>query len=139
MAESVSFNQTSRDVLEGWVIQSTEERKWDAVLERDSSQDGRFVYAVASTGVYCRPSCPSRRPSRHGVTFFPTPEAAEAAGYRACLRCEPQHEVPEARRQIEQAREYLDQHCDETVTLERLGRAAHMIPYHLQRSFKRVF
>jgi AraC family transcriptional regulator of adaptative response/methylated-DNA-[protein]-cysteine methyltransferase len=73
------------------------------------------------------------------VTFFSTPQAAEAAGYRACLRCEPQHELPAGRRQIQQAREYLDQHWDETVTLDRLGQVAQMSPYHLQRSFKRAF
>src|SRR5438034_330830 len=62
-------------------------RYWKAVEERDRSFDGRFVYAVQSTGVYCRPSCPSRRPRRDGVLFFPEPHAAESKGFRACLRC----------------------------------------------------
>ena len=65
------------------------QRLWDAVLARDARSDGRFVYAVRSTGVYCRPSCPSRRPNRDSVRFFPGPDAAEVAGFRECRRCHP--------------------------------------------------
>ena len=64
-------------------------QRWQAVLARDRRFDGAFVYAVRSTGVYCRPSCASRRPRRTQVTFFPIPEAAEREGYRACKRCHP--------------------------------------------------
>src|SRR3954471_11655629 len=63
--------------------------RWQAVLARDRRCDGAFVYAVRSTGVYCRPSCASRRPRRTQVTFFPIPEAAEREGFRACRRCRP--------------------------------------------------
>jgi AraC family transcriptional regulator of adaptative response/methylated-DNA-[protein]-cysteine methyltransferase len=63
--------------------------RWQAVLARDRRFDGAFVYAVRSTGIYCRPSCASRRPRRTQVTFFPIPEAAERAGFRACRRCHP--------------------------------------------------
>src|SRR5580693_9711049 len=63
--------------------------RWQAVLARDSSMDSAFVYAVRSTGIYCRPSCPSRRPRREQVAFFPQPDLAEKAGFRACLRCKP--------------------------------------------------
>src|SRR5579872_7271267 len=65
------------------------DRRWDAVVARDARRDGEFIFAVASTGVYCRPSCPARRPRRENVTFFSHPEHAEKAGYRACLRCKP--------------------------------------------------
>ena len=65
-------------------------RAWQQVLARDTSADGQFFYGVKSTGVYCKPSCPSRRPERKNVSFYPTQAAAEAAGFRACLRCEPQ-------------------------------------------------
>jgi AraC family transcriptional regulator of adaptative response/methylated-DNA-[protein]-cysteine methyltransferase len=116
----------------------SDQQKWEAVLDRDSTQDGRFVYGVASTRVYCRPSCPSRRPLRARVSFFDSPDAAEAAGYRACRRCEPRSAQPAAVRQVQFARQYLDQHPDESVTLKRLGRVAKMSPYHLQRTFKRV-
>jgi AraC family transcriptional regulator of adaptative response/methylated-DNA-[protein]-cysteine methyltransferase len=66
-----------------------EERYWQAVVERDRAWDGRFVYAVASTRIFCRPSCPARRPRREGVAFFDTPATAERAGFRACRRCRP--------------------------------------------------
>jgi AraC family transcriptional regulator, regulatory protein of adaptative response / methylated-DNA-[protein]-cysteine methyltransferase len=115
-----------------------DETRWEAVLGRDSGRDSEFVYAVTSTGIYCRPSCPSRRPLRRRVRFFDTPDAAEAAGFRACRRCEPRHSAPAAARQIQCAREYIDEHPDETVTLERLGQLTGMSPYHLQRTFKRV-
>ncbi|HEU5303126.1 MAG TPA: Ada metal-binding domain-containing protein, partial [Gemmatimonadales bacterium] len=116
---------------------SGDESRWQAVLERDTSQDGSFVYGVSTTRIYCRPSCPSRRPLRARVTFYPTPDAAEAAGYRACLRCRPRGE-PRAERQVAQALEYLDRHFNETVTLERLGRIVGLSPFHLQRTFKRI-
>src|SRR5580700_3254689 len=62
---------------------------WQAVQTRDRGADGAFVYAVRSTGIYCRPSCPSRKPRREQVVFFPLPEAAEQKGFRACQRCRP--------------------------------------------------
>ena len=62
---------------------------WNAVRERDSTKDGTFVYGVLTTGVYCRPSCASRRALRKNVRFFATPADAERAGLRACLRCKP--------------------------------------------------
>src|SRR5437667_136893 len=71
------------------IMTSRDINQWQAVLARDANHDGKFVFAVSSTGVYCRPSCPSRRPRRDNVTFFRTPEEAEKNGYRACLRCRP--------------------------------------------------
>lgn len=70
-------------------LPASNRRLWKAVAERDGALDGAFVYAVHSTGVYCLPSCPARRPSRDQVTFFDSPEAAERGGYRACRRCRP--------------------------------------------------
>src|SRR5262245_66537120 len=61
---------------------------WNAVLARDASRDGSFVFAVRSTGIYCRPSCPARRPNREQVSFYSLPEAAEQAGFGACKRCQ---------------------------------------------------
>ncbi len=63
---------------------------WKAFEARDAAVDGRFVVAVRTTGVYCRPSCPSRRPKRENVIFYPDPEAAEKGGFRPCLRCKPE-------------------------------------------------
>lgn len=71
---------------------ATEDGRWAAVAGRDAAADGRFVYGVRTTGVYCRPSCPSRRPLRANATFHPTPAAAEAAGFRPCRRCHPERE-----------------------------------------------
>lgn len=116
----------------------TDRSRWDAVLARDPDADGTFVYAVASTGIYCRPSCPSRRPRRNQVRFFLTPAAAEGAGFRACRRCAPRDGETDARRRVRAAREYLDAHLDQPVTLERLGAEVGMSPYHLQRTFTRL-
>src|SRR5690348_14260390 len=71
------------------VAAGSDAARWQAVLQRDSSADGTFVFGVLSTGVYCRPSCPARRPLRKNVRFFTSPREAEGAGLRACLRCKP--------------------------------------------------
>ena len=68
---------------------------WEAVCRRDKKYEGAFVYAVRSTGIYCRPSCPSRRPRREHVQFFGSPAGAEQAGYRACRRCQPDKPTPD--------------------------------------------
>ena len=120
------------------VISPDDESRWTAVLERDPGADGRFVYAVASTRIYCRPTCPSKRPNRRQVRFFRSPTEAESEGYRACRRCLPREEERAAVRRVREARSYLDHHLDETVTLVRLGRAVGMSPYHLQRTFKQL-
>jgi AraC family transcriptional regulator, regulatory protein of adaptative response / methylated-DNA-[protein]-cysteine methyltransferase len=115
------------------------DNRWQAVLARDANQDGSFVFAVSSTGVYCRPSCPSRRPRREHVTFFAEPLQAERAGYRACLRCRPRAMGANQRMELVQAVcRYIEQHLDEPVTLSRLGEEFHQSPFHLQRIFKSV-
>jgi AraC family transcriptional regulator of adaptative response/methylated-DNA-[protein]-cysteine methyltransferase len=111
---------------------------WQAVLARDASQDGNFVFAVSSTGVYCRPSCPSRRPRRENVTFFQKPDHAEKAGYRACLRCRPKAAGSGTTGAVKAMCRYIEQHLDEPLTLARLGSEFHQSPFHLQRTFKRV-
>jgi AraC family transcriptional regulator of adaptative response/methylated-DNA-[protein]-cysteine methyltransferase len=112
---------------------------WQAVVARDSSQDGSFVFAVSSTGVYCRPSCPARRPRRENVTFFRKPDQAEKAGYRACLRCRPKATGGNGTAEMVKAMcRYIEQHLDEPLTLTRLGSEFHQSPFHLQRTFKSV-
>jgi AraC family transcriptional regulator of adaptative response/methylated-DNA-[protein]-cysteine methyltransferase len=116
-------------------------RAWQQVLARDASADGQFVYAVKSTGIYCRPSCPSRRPERKNVSFFPNPALAEAAGFRACLRCEPLRVVPKADPQagaVKKAAEYLASHAGQRTSLEEVAEAAGLGRFALQRGFKRV-
>jgi len=117
--------------------QLSDDQRWNAVIARDGEHDGEFVFAVATTGVYCRPSCPARRPRRENVTFFPRPDRAEKAGFRACLRCRPRSSSGNP--QSDFAKEicrYIEQHLDEPITLERLGKEFRQSPFHLQRSFK---
>ena len=114
--------------------------RWKALAERDSAADGSFVYGVTSTGVYCRPSCPSRRPRADRVKFFDTGGDARQQGFRPCKRCKPDQVdlgVPgmEAVRRVSA---YLSAHADESVTLAALGRVAAMSPHHLQRRFKAI-
>jgi len=113
------------------------DRCWDAVVARDRGHDGKFVFAVSTTGVYCRPSCAARRPRRDNVTFFSRPDQAEKAGFRACLRCRPQlfSGDPQADT-IKAICRYIEQHLDELITLDRLGAAFRQSPFHLQRRFK---
>lgn len=116
-------------------------RQWQQVLERDASADGQFFYAVKSTKIYCRPSCPSRRPTRKQVTFFPTPAAAEAAGYRPCLRCQPERTTPKADPQagaIAAVTEYLKEHAEERTKLADVAKATGVGRLTILRGFKRV-
>ena len=114
-----------------------DDESWEAVMARDPNFDGKFVFAVATTGIYCRPSCAARRPRRENVTFFSRPEQAEKAGFRACLRCRPRSFSgnPQSDVAKEMCR-YIEQHLDEPITLERLGKAFRLSPFHLQRRFK---
>ena len=117
-----------------------DDRRWRSVLARDRRSDGAFVYAVRSTGIYCRPSCPSRRPDRGQVAFYPVPEAAERAGYRACKRCRPE-EAPAAARRLDVVRRVcaaIHARDDGIPTLSELGQEVMMSPHHLQRTFKDV-
>ena len=114
------------------------ENRWAAVLARDTRADGSFVYAVSSTGIYCKPSCASRRPHRDRVVFFESPADAVRAGYRACRRCGP--DVSAADPWIEKIRRacvYLA-NVDGHVSLARLAARVGGSPYHLQRSFTRI-
>jgi AraC family transcriptional regulator of adaptative response/methylated-DNA-[protein]-cysteine methyltransferase len=112
-------------------------QKWSLVLAREAKADGRFVYAVKSTGVFCRPSCPSRRPRRENVEFFDSPAQAQQAGYRACRRCSPLQRNPQTQK-IEAACRYIDQNLDVTLTLTAISSHVAISPFHFQRLFKRV-
>lgn len=111
-------------------------RAWQMVSERSASADAMFVYAVRTTGIYCRPSCPSRRPLRASVEFYATSELAERAGYRACKRCTPAQDHPRLR-MLTAACDYIDRHRDQTVKLEELGEAVGLSPFHAQKMFRR--
>src|SRR5690349_11943629 len=120
------------------IVRSDSDSRWQAVLGRDKSQDGIFYYAVHSTGVYCRPSCPSRRPKQDGVRFFDRPEQAEQAGFRPCLRCRPRSAAGGTAEQqmVTEACRFIEQHLDEPITLARLGEEFGKSPFHFQKTFK---
>ena len=118
---------------------SLDDARWAVVVARDAAFDGQFVTAVETTGIYCRPSCPAKRPNRANVRFYDTSEAAERAGFRPCKRCKPgepslselhTQKVREACRLIETA--------DETSKLDHLAEAVGLSPYHFHRIFKAV-
>lgn len=110
---------------------------WKAVQRRDSNSDGMFVYAVESTGIYCRPSCPSRKPERQHVQFFPAPNEAERAGFRACKRCQPDR-LQDHIKLVQDVCHYIDERAEDIPTLAELGEEFGLSPYHLQRMFKRA-
>ena len=112
---------------------------WPAVLDRDSNFDGKVFYGVHSTGIYCRPTCPSRKPSRSQVSYFQTPKEAEIQGFRPCKRCQPQNAsaIAPARDKVLAACRYIDR-SEHIPTLEELGAQIGMSPTHLQRVFKQI-
>ena len=115
----------------------TDSDRWDAVTRRDAQADGAFFYAVATTGVFCRPSCASRLPRRENVAFYDTAEAACAAGFRPCKRCRPDG-LPRDMAIVERACAALDADPQARLTLAQLSEAVHVSPFHLQRLFKRI-
>lgn len=114
-----------------------DEAYWQAVVDRDRHYDGRFVTAVRSTHIYCRPSCPARTPHRENVVFYLRPDEAEAAGFRPCKRCSPNTQAYEAEI-AERVCRYIDTHLDERLKLDELGTVVALSPQHLQRLFKRA-
>jgi AraC family transcriptional regulator, regulatory protein of adaptative response / methylated-DNA-[protein]-cysteine methyltransferase len=116
--------------------------QWQQVLNRDTSADGKFFYAVKSTRVVCKPSCPSRKPRREQVEFFPTLGAARAAGFRPCKRCEPHRTAPRTdphARVVALAAKYLREHADESMKLADVAKAVGANRLTLLRGFRRVF
>jgi AraC family transcriptional regulator, regulatory protein of adaptative response / methylated-DNA-[protein]-cysteine methyltransferase len=116
---------------------STDDSRWEAVVQRDAHADGVFFFAVRTTGVFCRPSCASRAPRRENVEFFTTTDAAETAGYRACKRCQPTR-LPRELAIVERACKVLDAHPQQRMTLAQLSDEVHISPFHLQRLFSRI-
>jgi AraC family transcriptional regulator of adaptative response/methylated-DNA-[protein]-cysteine methyltransferase len=118
----------------------TDAARWASVQARDKEADGRFFYAVRTTGVFCRPSCAARPAKRENVSFHATAAEAEAAGYRPCRRC---HPCAAARRDpqtslMQDMAAYISAHAGEALPLARLAEQAGMSPFHFQRTFKSV-
>src|SRR6266851_9255197 len=116
-----------------------DEARWQVVLAREVCGNERFVYAVRSTGVYCRPGCPARRPRRDNVLFFPVPDAAERAGFRPCRRCRPEQPRGTSPQVdlVRSACRTIEQNSDSPLPLDALSAKLHVSPYHLERTFKR--
>jgi AraC family transcriptional regulator of adaptative response/methylated-DNA-[protein]-cysteine methyltransferase len=108
---------------------------WAAFMRRDRSWDGRVIGAVHTTGIYCKPSCPARRPKREHVTFYSSAEEARAAGFRACLRCKPD-EVGRDREAIAAAVRLIER-AEEAPSLAEIAEVVGYAPHHFQRIFKR--
>lgn len=115
----------------------TEQQRWTAVVARDPRADGVFFFSVKTTGVYCRPTCPSRRALRRNVAFHDTSAAAEAAGFRSCKRCKPRDQGLAARHValVETACRLIE-NAETTPTLYELAKEIGMSTYHLHRIFK---
>lgn len=113
---------------------------WQAVLERDARFNGIFVYGVRSTGIYCKPSCPSRRPRREQVAFFTTAQDAENENFRACLRCRPREKTmcdPRIKTILRVCR-IIEAHSEGMPSLVELSEELNISPHHLQRTFKSI-
>jgi AraC family transcriptional regulator of adaptative response/methylated-DNA-[protein]-cysteine methyltransferase len=125
------------EVAAAEVTAAIDATRWQAVVERDRSLDGAFVFGVSSTGVFCRPSCPAKHARRSNVSFFDNARQAEQAGYRACLRCRPK--AVDGNPQSALIREicrYIEQHIEDRITLGQLAKEFRRSPFHLQRTFK---
>ncbi|MFI5102994.1 MAG: bifunctional DNA-binding transcriptional regulator/O6-methylguanine-DNA methyltransferase Ada [Terriglobales bacterium] len=113
------------------------DRRWQAVVDRNGSLDGTFVFGVSSTGIFCRPSCPAKRPRRENVSFFDHALEAEQAGYRACLRCRPKAVDGNPQSALVRAMcRYIEQHIEDRLTLSLLAKEFRRSSFHLQRTFK---
>jgi AraC family transcriptional regulator of adaptative response/methylated-DNA-[protein]-cysteine methyltransferase len=117
-----------------------EEVYWNAVETRNAALDGTLVYAVVTTGVFCKPSCRSRMPLRKNVRFFQTAQAAQLAGFRACLRCQPTASMQAGATvlAVHAACRWMEQHADSHTSYISLARHAGMGATHFHRAFKRI-
>jgi AraC family transcriptional regulator, regulatory protein of adaptative response / methylated-DNA-[protein]-cysteine methyltransferase len=117
----------------------SDDERWTAVHSREDRFDGAFVFAVRSTGIYCRPSCPARRPGKQQVLFFPGPTEAEQSGFRPCHRCHPREAGPSPKAKlVDQACRYIEVNLQGKLSLSILSRHVGLSPYHFQRTFKNV-
>lgn len=118
---------------------TTDNGRWQAVETRDGGADEKFVFAVKTTGIFCRPSCTAKHPLRKNVLFFTDPDAAKEAGFRPCKRCQPDKLAPERQRagRIVQACRIIEA-SPEPLTLAALAARVAMSPYHFHRLFKSV-
>lgn len=115
-----------------------ESKMAQAVKDRDTSYDGKFVYGVVTTGIFCQPSCPSRQAKAENIRYFSSKELALLAGFRACKRCLANEDMTELNQLVEVAR-YIQNHLEESLSLEQLALVAGLSASWLQRRFKLAF
>jgi AraC family transcriptional regulator of adaptative response/methylated-DNA-[protein]-cysteine methyltransferase len=111
-------------------------KRWDAVMQRDAAQDGKFWYGVITTGVYCRPSCASRRPRRENVRFFASMDAARHSGLRACKRCKPEQEAAPTLSTLLELCRYIEAHAEQAHSLGALAERSSLSQFQVHRLFK---
>lgn len=116
---------------------NTDDERWNAILKHDSQTDGAFWYGVKTTGIYCRPTCPSRRPKRENAVYFATPAEAEQAGFRPCKRCAPD-QISHVARAVLEVRGRIEA-GEVGTTLTDFAASVGVSPFHLQRAFKAQF
>jgi AraC family transcriptional regulator of adaptative response/methylated-DNA-[protein]-cysteine methyltransferase len=143
LSDEAAMKNTLQTLRTDAPVESRQQGRWEAVLARDGSQDGKFVFAVSSTGIFCRPSCPAKRPIRENVSFFDNAVLAEKAGYRACLRCRPKalDGSPQSVL-VRSVCRYIERHVvdqsEDRLTLSLLAKEFRLSSFHLQRTFKAV-
>jgi AraC family transcriptional regulator of adaptative response/methylated-DNA-[protein]-cysteine methyltransferase len=135
MASLAPTIETPRSGAMATVTRLDPDTAWAAFMRRDRRWDGQIIGAVHTTGIYCKPSCPARRPKRENVTFYASTQEAQAAGFRPCMRCTPD-EVGRDREAIAQATRLIER-AEEAPTLAELASAVGYAPHHFQRLFKR--
>ena len=140
LSQEEAMKRTSQRAPEQMTQQMPEAinaRRWQAVVDRDRALDGAFVFGVSSTGIFCRPSCPAKRPRRENVSFFDNALEAEQSGYRACLRCRPKAVDGNPQSALVRAMcRYIEQHIEDRITLSLLAKEFRRSSFHLQRTFK---
>jgi len=116
----------------------TFDEQWDRVLACDASYDGLFYTGVNTTGIYCRPSCRSRKPKKQNVTFYRSREEAEAHGFRPCKRCQPEVERSPHAALVHEVTSFLLQHYRRPIRLDDVAAHVQLSPFHVERTFTHV-
>lgn len=113
----------------------TFEEMWEKIIACDATYDGQFYTAVKTTGIYCRPSCRSRKPKKQNVDFYPSRSEAEANGFRPCKRCQPEVERSPHHELIQRVTAFLLDHYKQPVRLEQIAEHVQLSPFHVERTF----
>ncbi len=128
----------SQDLSKDRLTEYPSDEQWTAIIHNDTRYDDQFIYAVQTTGIFCRPSCKSKAPVKSNVRIFSNAKEALAAQFRPCKRCKPTGDRLPDQEWVEQIISYIENNFTETITLGHLADYCHGSPYHLQRTFKRV-